>query len=181
MLLAAQVFGARAGKRAAFYAKRGKSPDLESRQSGPVQEYLDSLHGNRGPNHPAEVKKALRKTAYFNLLTLKSQESLNGIINFVRSLKADIWPKCNVNSPGDLIEVLELQNLLTLAEIEAAVCLNRQESRGPHYRSDFPIQDDQHWLKSIIVKKRDDRMQIGSLALDPRWQSQGDEKMGYWG
>jgi len=67
-----------------------------------------------------------------------------------------------------------------LAELEANVCLKRTESRGPHYREDFPFQDDRNWLKSITVKKVGGRPQLDTVTLDPTWESKGDEKMGYW-
>jgi L-aspartate oxidase len=44
----------------------------------------------------------------------------------------------------------ELQNLLTLARLMIGAALERAESRGVHYRSDFPIRDDAHWLRHVI-------------------------------
>jgi succinate dehydrogenase/fumarate reductase flavoprotein subunit len=87
-----------------------------------------------------------------------------------------------VTNPNDLIDALELENLLLLADIEANVCLRRTESRGPHYREDFPHQDDENWLKSITVKKGGDGTpELGTLALDPTWRSKGDEGVKQWG
>ena len=74
----------------------------------------------------------------------------------------------------------ELQNLLLLVELQAKACLERTESRGPHYREDFLLQDDRNWLKSITVKKVDGRSQLDTVVLDPTWQDKGDEKIGYW-
>ncbi|MCR4394080.1 MAG: hypothetical protein NUV31_06910, partial [Dehalococcoidales bacterium] len=93
----------------------------------------------------------------------------------------DFFPRLKVNTPPELVEALELQNLLTLGEIEAEVCLHRTESRGPHYREDYPSQDDNNWLKVITVKKMNDKPALDTIALDPSWQSKGDEKLGYWG
>lgn len=44
----------------------------------------------------------------------------------------------------------ELQNLLTVARLMIDAALAREESRGTHYRSDFPNKDDQHWAKHIL-------------------------------
>ena len=46
----------------------------------------------------------------------------------------------------DLIDALELQNMLPLAQAVVASALNRTESRGAHSREDFPDRDDEHWL-----------------------------------
>jgi succinate dehydrogenase/fumarate reductase flavoprotein subunit len=55
------------------------------------------------------------------------------------------------------------------------------ESRGPHYREDYPAQDDKNWLKSIIARKVNGRLHLDALAMDPSRRSSGDEKIGYWG
>ena len=81
----------------------------------------------------------------------------------------------------DTIEALELHNLLMLAEIEGKVCLERTESRGPHYREDFPQQDDKNWLKSTVVKKSDETPALTTIALNHEWRDMGDARIGYWG
>jgi L-aspartate oxidase len=44
----------------------------------------------------------------------------------------------------------ELQDLLTVARLMIAAALERQESRGTHYRSDFPGHDDAHWQRHVV-------------------------------
>ena len=51
----------------------------------------------------------------------------------------------------DLIQALELQSLLDVAETIVAGALAREESRGAHYRSDFPRRDDANWLTHTLV------------------------------
>jgi succinate dehydrogenase/fumarate reductase flavoprotein subunit len=181
MLLASQVFGARAGKNAAARASRMKPLDLDTKVSRPAEERIESLRQRRGKQSPAELKNILQRAAYFDLLTIRSQESLTRFLSEVKRIKEDLCPDMAVNTAQSLIEGLELQNLLTLAELEAGVCLARTESRGPHFRTDFPQQDDQRWLKSITAAKVNDKLQIKTISLDPTWKSEGDEKMGYWG
>lgn len=47
----------------------------------------------------------------------------------------------------------ELQNMLTAAELILRAALIREESRGVHYRQDFPATDDKNWKKTIILKR----------------------------
>jgi L-aspartate oxidase len=49
----------------------------------------------------------------------------------------------------------ELQNLLTIARLMIDSALAREESRGVHYRSDFPERDDAHWQRHVASKPRD--------------------------
>jgi succinate dehydrogenase/fumarate reductase flavoprotein subunit len=50
---------------------------------------------------------------------------------------------------------LEVENLLTVGEIMARCALLRTESRGSHYREDYPSRDDTRWETSIITRRRD--------------------------
>jgi len=51
----------------------------------------------------------------------------------------------------DLTSAIEVGHILELAEVIILGALNRQESRGAHYRFDFPYRDDDKWLKHTLV------------------------------
>jgi succinate dehydrogenase / fumarate reductase flavoprotein subunit/fumarate reductase flavoprotein subunit len=53
-------------------------------------------------------------------------------------------------------EALDLANQLTVARTIVASALIREESRGAHYRADFPERDDTRWLRSIVLREGDD-------------------------
>ena len=55
----------------------------------------------------------------------------------------------------------ECQNMLTVARTMAAAALARNESRGVHFRSDFPQTDDEHWLKRISFTVDDLLAELG--------------------
>ena len=59
--------------------------------------------------------------------------------------------KFRINDKGliwntDLIEALELRNMLALAYVTTSASIFREESRGSHYRYDFPERDDDNWM-----------------------------------
>ena len=58
--------------------------------------------------------------------------------------------------------------LLDVAEVIIEAASRRTESRGSHYRSDFPTRDDAGWLTNQLVSKRD-----GQLNVEKRWVGQG--------
>ena len=62
----------------------------------------------------------------------------------------------------DLIEALELGHMLDVATAICAGALARQESRGGHYRDDFPKRDDQNWHKHTLASLNPD----GTVSLD---------------
>ncbi|HRR97042.1 MAG TPA: L-aspartate oxidase, partial [Candidatus Ratteibacteria bacterium] len=47
----------------------------------------------------------------------------------------------------------EAQNMLIVSKLIAHSSLKREESRGTHFRFDFPYTDDKHWKKHILIKK----------------------------
>ena len=54
----------------------------------------------------------------------------------------------------ELLEAWELGCLLDLAEVTAVAAQDRKESRGAHFREDFPERDDTHWLKHSLAWTR---------------------------
>lgn len=72
---------------------------------------------------------------------LKAKEKLDGFYELLR---------CSENKG---IEEYELNNMLTVARLVTESALKREESRGAHYREDFPNVDDEIWKKNIIRKK----------------------------
>jgi succinate dehydrogenase flavoprotein subunit len=60
----------------------------------------------------------------------------------------------------DILEAWELGCLLDLAEVTALSALNRTESRGAHWREDFPKRDDVNWLKHTFVTLQDGKQVI---------------------
>jgi succinate dehydrogenase/fumarate reductase flavoprotein subunit len=53
-------------------------------------------------------------------------------------------------------EALDLLNPVLVGELVTRSALERRESRGAHYRSDFPESDDAHWLRNVHLQCADD-------------------------
>jgi succinate dehydrogenase/fumarate reductase flavoprotein subunit len=75
---------------------------------------------------------------------------------------------------------LELKNLLLVGEIVANAGLKRTESRGSHYREDYPERDDSNWQQCITVRKINGRMQLDTLNVDDQWK-RDEAELGWWG
>jgi succinate dehydrogenase/fumarate reductase flavoprotein subunit len=57
---------------------------------------------------------------------------------------------------GELLKALELENMIRTGEIVCHAALLREESRGAHFRRDFPREDNKSWLVNILIRKCDD-------------------------
>jgi fumarate reductase (CoM/CoB) subunit A len=181
MLLASQVFGARAGRHGAAYAKGRKHPEIDSSITRDYAGRIEALQAKKGSQKPQELKRRLQESAYYNLLVTRSTGSLTRFLEDVSNIYDETNSRLSVDDPQELRDALELRNLLVLAEVEARACLERTESRGPHYREDFPEQDDKKWLRSITAKKVDGALQLDTVALDPGWRSKDEERVRSWG
>jgi len=61
--------------------------------------------------------------------------------------------EASIKKTSDLIRCLELENMLRIAKVVCQAALLREESRGSHYRMDYPTEDNERWLRNIEVRK----------------------------
>lgn len=78
--------------------------------------------------------------------------------------------RLSIDTPVEMIEALEFQNMLLVSEMVCKAARLRRESRGSHYREDFPERDDANWLRVILVRKENEQMHFDTIALDPDWK-----------
>ena len=154
-LLETIVFGRRTGKRAAEYAT-GKVPRALSDATLRIEEARTrTLMENKGSERAWQIREELGKTMNLNLGIFRTQKSMLEASEKVRELTARashvlLQDRGKIFNT-DLVQALELQALLDVAETIVASALAREESRGAHYRSDFPRRDDADWLKHTLA------------------------------
>ena len=154
-LLETIVFGRRTGKRAAEYAT-GKVPRALSDATLRIEEARTrTLMENKGSERAWQIREELGKTMNLNLGIFRTQKSMLEASEQVRELKARashvlLQDRGKIFNT-DLVQALELQALLDVAETIVAGAMAREESRGAHYRSDFPRRDDANWLKHTLA------------------------------
>jgi succinate dehydrogenase/fumarate reductase flavoprotein subunit len=120
------------------------------------------------PTKPGEdvrtLTEALKKAMWTGAGVIRDAGSLEKILSRIEELKS-----IGIDSPrkniGDLKKYLELQNMLLLSDMICRAALLRTESRGSHYRNDFPEEDNINWLKNIIVRKDGVKMKLESVPV----------------
>ncbi len=157
-LLDINVFGKRAGIAAAEHAAGADWPDLPTAPVAAVEAELADLRTRAGGERVADVRRDLQQTMDTNAQVFRTAQSLTTALADVRELKRR-YRRVTVQDKSrsfntDLLEAVELGFLLDLAEVVVVGALHRQESRGGHFREDFPTRDDDHFLHHTMAYRR---------------------------
>jgi len=164
------VFGRVAGEKALKYAlRRDFKPVSKKEYEKEEKRIFDELLGKSGDESPYKIKKELNETMDRNLWIFREEKGLKEAVRKIRELKrryenVEIVDK-HRRFNTDLIQTLEIGYMLDLAEVVAICALLRKESRGAHYRLDYPQRDDKNWLKHSLAYKTADGVKVEYLPV----------------
>lgn len=154
------VFGKYAGAGAASYAKNAAdhriSEDTMEKEMQRVYMFINSAGKN-----PYSLTEKLRKTMSENVGIVRTEMAMKKALSVIEEIKREL-PSVGVNgslqyNPG-LLQCMELYNMLVVSELLVKGAIMRKESRGAHYRSDFPKKD-RKWLKNIVFRKASEKLE----------------------
>ncbi len=149
------VFGRRAGQHMARYMQAEEYPALPPEPDAMARDTVDRLLRAEGGERAAEIRATLQAEMMDKVSVARDAQGLTRALNTVRQLKEGYGriglQDHDQNFNTELMEALELGFLLDCAETVVAGALARQESRGGHYRDDFPSRDDPNWLKHTLA------------------------------
>jgi succinate dehydrogenase/fumarate reductase flavoprotein subunit len=95
---------------------------------------------------------------------IRGEEGLRKALAELQRLEEEDLPCITLASPSrrynrELIEALELSNLLKVSKAVATPALRRTESRGAHFREDYPKGDNCNWLKHLCITQKNGALQ----------------------
>ena len=154
-LLDINVFGRRAGVRAAEYAATADFLDLPDNPSAFVDTMIEAMRDLGGTERVAAIRSELQDTMDLNAQVYRTEGSLKQALTDIEGLK-ERYTRVSVQDKGkrfntDLLEAIELGFLLDLAEVVVFSARNRKESRGGHMRDDYPKRDDENYMKHTMA------------------------------
>ena len=153
------VFGRRGGKAMAEFCKTSEfapqPPDAEAE----VGAELERIRSQKGSERAAVLRAEMQKVMMEDVGVFRTAPGMQAALTRIRELK-ERFGNLAIDDKGkqfntDLLESFELGCLLDIAEVMAASALQRTESRGAHYRDDYPNRDDANWLNHTFANRTD--------------------------
>jgi len=154
-LLDINVFGKRAGIAAVEHAMASEYLPIPESPADAVVAELETLRERSSGERVAELRSTLQETMDVNAQVFRTAETLTNALTVIRSLQ-ERYANVTVQDKGrrfntDLLEAIELGFLIDVAEVVVVGALAREESRGGHFREDFPTRDDELFLRHTMA------------------------------
>jgi succinate dehydrogenase / fumarate reductase, flavoprotein subunit len=161
------VFGRRGGRHAAKFIKENDWAPLPAKADEPARALVSGLKDCRGKERSADIRDALQDEMMDKASVFRDARGLTAMREKLRELHARL-EQVKIEDQSacyntEVLEVIELGGLLDLADVLVESALARQESRGAHFREDFPKRDDPNWLKHTLAYK-------GEKGIDFRYK-----------
>jgi L-aspartate oxidase len=165
-MLEGLVFGIRTVQ-AAIRMKKAPTPPRETLSilgSSPV-----SHHTTNGTTKPPqntdvieEARTQLQETMWQFAGLVRSRQGLDQALKTLDALEAEFGhPNA---AAGAWREAIELANMICVSRLVVLAALAREESRGAHFRTDFPQTDDQHWQHHILLRQQNDELVLDKVV-----------------
>ena len=165
-----QVFGQRAGANAALYAKKSSIPIIDRKQVENEADRIRILHERKEGIRPHEIKNRLTSLMWDKVGIFRTGKELQEAVQAIEQMRKQDVPRLYVSDKHtrynkELIEALEIENMLTVSEMIAKAALLREESRGAHFRRDFPKIDNTNWFVNIYIQQENGQMKMAKLPV----------------
>jgi len=149
------VFGAIAGETAAREAPHQSLPILDAAHAAELEQRALAPIESTGSEDPYAIRARLETLMWDSVGLVRDDAGLRSALREIDQLRE----RCAAASVGGQrtynlawSEALDVRNLLEVAALTARSALERSESRGAHYRSDFPSADDARWLANVYLR-----------------------------
>jgi succinate dehydrogenase / fumarate reductase flavoprotein subunit len=155
-LLELIVFGIIAGKNSSKYSKENSFDEVKSSRVDIDIRFIKSVFKFPNSIDFYEKKEFLGKVFYRNMGLFRKESDLRAVLQVVRQMQKEL----KFMGLGDkskeynqnLVEFIEFGNILELSEVAVVSAINRKESRGAHYRADYPTLNKDYSKPTVAFK-----------------------------
>lgn len=163
--------GAIAGTASATYAKEKALEEISDEKIAAIEETSFQALNRVGGYSPRWVITLLQNymRPYF-IAVIKEEKRLQAVLTLVELLRDHMVPMMKANDSHELILALEAKNMVLNAEMRLRASLFRKESRGTHYREDYPQRDDENFLAWVTLQDDNGTMKADKVAIPEEWR-----------
>jgi succinate dehydrogenase/fumarate reductase flavoprotein subunit len=152
------AMGEVAGDSASKNARKSSQADVQEKRVLEERDRLESLLLREGEDL-GELRRDLKDMMWRKAGIIRDKEGLEGALEEVKEFAACL-KGVRIKDHRELMRYMELEHMVLLSEMVCRAALLRTESRGAHYRRDYPEEDSKNWLKNILICKKDSRMSL---------------------
>ncbi len=124
----------------------------------------------QGGIRPSQIRDELQALLAEKVGIFRNEKDLAEAVTQIGQLREQYAESCCQTRLGpfnfEILNLIELNSLLCLAEITARGALARRESRGSHSRTDYPNRDDARWLKHTTARLDGDEIRLSHSSVD---------------
>ncbi len=168
-LLETIVFGRRAGEAASARARSERQIDFSDSEKKFQEERIRALLSRRQGERVDALREAIGEVMASHFGIVREEGRMAEGFSRLADLKEQL-PQVALMDRGkkfntELIDLLQLESIAELSLIIGAAARARKESRGAHYRSDFPRRDDQNFLAHTLIRRSDEGPRLDYLPV----------------
>ncbi len=134
------------------------------------EDLINTLTSREGSENARQIHMELGELMTANVTVVrhnkKLEETLKQISNLQDRLTKAKLPDSGKWANQSLFYAREVMYMMDLAKVIAKSALNRNESRGAHYKPDFPDRNDKDWLKTTIASYKDGEPELSYEEVD---------------
>jgi succinate dehydrogenase/fumarate reductase flavoprotein subunit len=166
----AAVTGTRAGLGAAEYALKAKNIIIDEAELKKLKQIVCAPMERKGGFSPRWTTQVLQGflVPYF-VIQIKHEQRLQAALTFIEFLNNHVVPQLKAEDAHEWRLAQETKNMVLNAEMMLRSSLFRTESRGGHYREDYPRRDDPAWLAWVKIKNEQGEMKVFKEPVPEKW------------
>jgi succinate dehydrogenase / fumarate reductase flavoprotein subunit len=169
-LLDINVFGKRSGMDMVRFCQENDLLPLPKEPEAFAREQLEALRNpKKGRERAADIRREMQDVMMDHVGVFREEEGIKQAIDRLKDLQ-ERYQHIVLDDDGkrfntDVLEAWELGALLDTAAVTAVAALERTESRGGHYREDYPKRDDENWLRHSLAWRKDGQIELGYKSV----------------
>ncbi|MEM3071993.1 MAG: FAD-binding protein [Candidatus Bathyarchaeia archaeon] len=148
-----QVFGFRAGHMA---SKMAEKTSLRKASHRRVKNLIEKLPKPIDSQVASKVIKEIQESMWRNVTVVRTENGLQEALRTLSRLEAEAAE--GQRGDGDVVKSLEIRNMIAVGKLVSTAAMTRKESRGTHYRRDYPQKGGDEWLRFVCLKRVDDQV-----------------------